>query len=68
MTDRNGAPLAISSPVQTVAVSPRQLNIDDKNQVKALEIKLRKAQGQPLTEEQKQEGAEKRTGKTGLLK
>jgi cell division protein FtsI (penicillin-binding protein 3) len=54
ITDRTGAPLAISSPVQTVSVSPRQLNAIDKNQIKVLEKKLRKSQeGRPLTEEQK---------------
>jgi cell division protein FtsI (penicillin-binding protein 3) len=55
ITDRNGAPLAISSPVQTVSVVPRQLNVDDENQILALEKKLKKAQHQPLTADQKNE-------------
>ncbi|SJM92343.1 peptidoglycan D,D-transpeptidase FtsI family protein [Crenothrix polyspora] len=56
ITDRTGAPLAISSPVQTVSVSPKQLNAIDKNQLKALEKKLRKSQqGHALTGVQKAE-------------
>jgi cell division protein FtsI/penicillin-binding protein 2 len=30
--DRNGAPLAVSTPVESIAINPRELKTDDKNQ------------------------------------
>jgi cell division protein FtsI (penicillin-binding protein 3) len=55
ITDRSGAPLAISTPVESISVNPRELKIDDKNQLKQLEKEF-KASHQlsvPLTDEQK---------------
>jgi cell division protein FtsI (penicillin-binding protein 3) len=54
ITDRSGAPLAISTPVESISVNPRELKMDDKNQLKQLEKELRAKQlGVPLTDEQK---------------
>jgi len=55
ITDRSGAPLAISTPVESISVNPRELKMDDKNQLKQLEKEF-KASHQlsvPLTDEQK---------------
>ena len=35
--DRNGAPLAVSTPVESIAINPRELKNDDKGQLKQLE-------------------------------
>jgi cell division protein FtsI (penicillin-binding protein 3) len=52
--DRSGAPLAISTPVESISINPRELNMDDKNQLKQLEKALKDSQaGVPLTEDQK---------------
>ena len=54
ITDRSGAPLAISTPVESISVNPRELKTDDKNQLKKREKELRKQQPDvPLTEAQK---------------
>ena len=42
--DRNGAPLAVSTPVESIAVNPRELITDDKNRLKQLEKEFRKKQ------------------------
>lgn len=53
--DRNGAPLAISTPVDSIAVDAKQLKDDDKNHIKRLEKEFRRARnGEKLSEEQKQ--------------
>lgn len=55
ITDRSGAPLAISTPVESISVNPRELKMDDKNQLKQLEKEF-KASHQlsvSLTDEQK---------------
>ncbi|MEI6706397.1 MAG: penicillin-binding transpeptidase domain-containing protein [Methylococcales bacterium] len=52
--DRSGAPLAISTPVVSISINPRELNMDDKNQLKQLEKALRDSQpGVALTDAQK---------------
>ena len=43
--DRNGAPLAVSAPVESIAVSPKELQLDDKNQLKDWEKKFKLEQG-----------------------
>lgn len=53
ITDRSGAPLAISTPVESISINPRELKIDDKNQLKKLEKELRKQQPEALTDVQK---------------
>lgn len=35
--DRNGAPLAVSTPVESIAINPRELITDDKNRLKKME-------------------------------
>ncbi|MCF7986323.1 MAG: penicillin-binding protein 2 [Methylovulum sp.] len=35
--DRNGAPLAVSTPVESIAINPRELISDDKNRLKKME-------------------------------
>ena len=35
--DRNGAPLAVSTPVESIAINPRELKTDDKNRLKQME-------------------------------
>lgn len=39
--DRNGAPLAVSTPVESIAINPRELKTDDKNQLKQMEKEFR---------------------------
>jgi len=39
--DRNGAPLAVSTPVESIAINPRELKTDDKNQLKQMENEYR---------------------------
>ncbi len=54
ITDRSGAPLAISTPVESISVNPRELKMDDKNQIKQMEKELKASQlGVPLTDDQK---------------
>ncbi|MFI3188034.1 cell division protein [Crenothrix sp. D3] len=54
ITDRSGAPLAISTPVESISINPRELKIDDKNQLKRLEKQLKATQPEvPLTDAQK---------------
>ncbi|MDO9212621.1 MAG: penicillin-binding transpeptidase domain-containing protein [Methylococcales bacterium] len=55
ITDRSGAPLAISTPVESISVNPRELKMDDKNQLKQLEkeFKASRQLSVPLTDEQK---------------
>ena len=57
ITDRSGAPLAISTPVVSVSVNPRELKADDKRQLKQLEKDFKAHLGGdihvPLTDEQK---------------
>ena len=40
--DRNGAPLAVSTPVESIAINPRELKTDDKNQLKQMEKEFRR--------------------------
>lgn len=55
--DRSGAPLAISTPVVSVSINPRELKADDKRQLKQLEKEFKASLGGdphvPLTDEQK---------------
>lgn len=52
--DRNGAPLAVSTPVVSIAISPKELTTDDKIKIKQLEKEFRKAQQlKKLTDEHK---------------
>jgi len=39
--DRNGAPLAVSTPVESIAINPRELRADDKIQLKQREKEFR---------------------------
>jgi cell division protein FtsI (penicillin-binding protein 3) len=39
--DRNGAPLAVSTPVESIAINPRELKTDDKSQLKQMEKEFR---------------------------
>lgn len=39
--DRNGAPLAVSTPVESIAINPRELKTDDNNQLKQMEKEFR---------------------------
>jgi cell division protein FtsI (penicillin-binding protein 3) len=41
--DRSGAPLAISTPVESISINPRELKMDDKSQIKHLEKALRES-------------------------
>lgn len=60
--DRHGAPLAISTPVESISINPHELSIDDTRQIKqmekALKADLKKKSGDDdaivLSEEQKQ--------------
>ena len=52
--DRNGVPLAISTPVDTISVNPKLLKQDDKMQLVRMEKALRKAhKGEKLSEQDK---------------
>ena len=42
--DRNGAPLAVSTPVESIAINPRELKTDDKNQLKQMEKEFKRKQ------------------------
>ncbi|MGR8997620.1 MAG: peptidoglycan D,D-transpeptidase FtsI family protein [Gammaproteobacteria bacterium] len=39
--DRNGLPLAVSTPVESIAINARELKADDKNQLKQMEKEFR---------------------------
>lgn len=39
--DRNGAPLAVSTPVESIAINPKELKADDKNRLKQMEKEFR---------------------------
>ncbi len=51
--DRNGAPLAISTPVESIAINAKELNNVEETRIKKLEKDLRRKQEEPLTNEQK---------------
>jgi cell division protein FtsI (penicillin-binding protein 3) len=52
--DRNGAPLAVSTPVESIAINPRELKTDDKNQLKQREKEFKRKQNiEKLTESDK---------------
>ncbi len=40
--DRNGAPLAVSTPVESIAISPRELKTDDKSLLKQMEKEFKR--------------------------
>jgi len=40
--DRNGAPLAVSTPVESIAINPKELKTDDKSQLKQMEKEFRR--------------------------
>jgi cell division protein FtsI (penicillin-binding protein 3) len=40
--DRNGSPLAVSTPVESIAVNPKELKAEDKNQLKQMEKEFRR--------------------------
>ncbi|MDO9105667.1 MAG: penicillin-binding protein 2 [Methylovulum sp.] len=42
--DRNGAPLAVSAPVESIAINPKELLADDKNRLKQMEKDFRSQQ------------------------
>lgn len=54
ITDRNGEPLAISSPVQTIWINPKELKTVTEGEFKVAVKAMAKAQGQKLTDQQKQ--------------
>ncbi len=54
ITDRNGEPLAISSPVQTIWVNPKELKGVTEAELKVAVKEMTKAQGQKLDDQQKQ--------------
>ncbi|MGZ8189946.1 MAG: peptidoglycan D,D-transpeptidase FtsI family protein [Methylococcaceae bacterium] len=51
--DRNGAPLAISAPIESISINQKELNSIDENRIKKLEKELRGKQEEPLTVAQK---------------
>ena len=52
--DRNGAPLAVSTPVESIAINPRELKADDKIQLKQMEKEFRsKHNSEKLTDTDK---------------
>jgi cell division protein FtsI (penicillin-binding protein 3) len=53
--DRNGAPLAVSTPVETISINPKEFREDDKIEIKHLEKEKKNKLGQALTPEQKDE-------------
>ena len=51
--DRNGAPLAISTPVESISINPKELNTVEENRIKKMEKELRSKQEESLTDAQK---------------
>ncbi|MGZ8191134.1 MAG: peptidoglycan D,D-transpeptidase FtsI family protein [Methylococcaceae bacterium] len=51
--DRNGAPLAISAPIESISINPKELNSVEENHIKKMEKDLRSKQEEPLTAAQK---------------
>ncbi|MEQ1527799.1 MAG: penicillin-binding transpeptidase domain-containing protein, partial [Methylococcales bacterium] len=54
ITDRNGEPLAISSPVQTIWINPKDLKAPTEAEIKAAAKELAKKQGEKASDQQKQ--------------
>lgn len=53
--DRNGAPLAVSTPVESISINPKEFVEDDKKEIKRMEKELKGKQEQALTVTQKDE-------------
>jgi len=52
--DRNGAPLAVSTPVESIAINPKELKADDKTRLKQMEKEFRLKQAiEKLTDRDK---------------
>lgn len=52
--DRNGAPLAVSTPVESIAINPKELKADDKSRLKQMEKEFRLKQAiEKLTDRDK---------------
>ncbi|MDD5460354.1 MAG: penicillin-binding transpeptidase domain-containing protein [Methylococcales bacterium] len=54
--DRNGSPLAVSTPVESIAVNPKELKAEDKNQLRQMEKEFRRKHNiEKLTDRDKEQ-------------